>query len=135
MSFRSRQLSWGLDLHFSCFVIDIRSCAHPYHRVEWVREEAAWAAVEAADVAEVFSLLEVVLNELHVSLIVQFAPDSDCLSWEATVREGNNYRRPYSQDSSDLAQYGHGVRQLVYGDADSCSIELCLTKRQLRRPI
>src|SRR5215203_4722619 len=82
MSFRSRQLSWGLDSHLSCFIIDVRSCAHPYHRVEWVREEAAWAAVEAADVS---CLLEVVLYELHVSLIVQVAPDSDCLSWEATV--------------------------------------------------
>src|SRR5215212_3033664 len=110
MSFTSRQLSWGLDLHLSCFVIDIRSCAHPYHRVEWVREGAAWAAVEAADVAKVFSHVEVVLNELHVSLIVQFAPDSDCFSWEATVREGNDYRRPYPQDTSDLAQHGHRVR-------------------------
>ncbi len=53
--------------------------------VERVREQAARAPVERADVPEVPGLVEVALDEAHVSLIVQLAPNGDRLRREAAV--------------------------------------------------
>jgi hypothetical protein len=53
--------------------------------VERVREEAAWATVQAADVLDVSGPFKVALDEAHVSLIVQLAPYRDRLRREAAV--------------------------------------------------
>jgi hypothetical protein len=59
--------------------------ALPDHGVERVREEAARAAVEAADVLEVPGFFQVPFDEAQVTLAVQLVPDGDCFGWKATI--------------------------------------------------
>ena len=73
----------SISLYSSCF--GVRPHALPNYSVERVRKEAARAAVEAADVPKVPGLLEVALDEAHMSFVVQLVPDSDGLRGEATV--------------------------------------------------
>ncbi len=62
-----------------------RPRALPDHGVEGIEKHPLRAAVEAAHVLEVASLPQVLLYEVHVALVVQLAPNGDCLRREAAV--------------------------------------------------
>jgi hypothetical protein len=53
--------------------------------VERVREGAARTPVEAANVAEVTGLLEILFYEPHVPVVIQLAPDLDRLGGKTAI--------------------------------------------------
>src|SRR3954447_26949104 len=105
--------------------------ALPDHGVERVREEAAWAAVEAADVLEVPGFFQVPFDEAQVASAVQLVPDGNRLIWKATIRERNDEWGPNLEDAPDLSHDLYGTGQVVDGDAAAHAVELRIGERKL----
>jgi hypothetical protein len=59
--------------------------------------------VEAADVAEVAGLLEILFYEPHVPAVIQLAPDLDRLGGKTAIREGCDQWCPDLQHPTDFA--------------------------------
>ena len=96
-----------------------RSCAPSDDGVKRVRKNTARTAVEAVDVAEVSSLLEVALYEAHVAGVVEAVPDLDCLRRKAAIGEGDHYLRSCLKHPTCLAQHLYRPGQIIHRDADS----------------
>ena len=70
---------------WSLLVLHVRSGAYTDDGVEGVAEHPTGAAIEALDVVPVSCFAEVVLDQPHVTPIVQPVPDGDGFGREATV--------------------------------------------------
>lgn len=63
----------------------MQSRAFANYRVEWIGVHAAATAVEAADVPEVPSFVKVVLDQTHVTLVIQLVSDGYYLFRETAI--------------------------------------------------
>src|SRR5215204_5389650 len=98
--------------------------------VERVTDQPAGAKVETADITEVAGFLEVAFNESHMAPVIQPVPDLDRLRRKTAIGECDRQRCTDLEHPTDFAQYLHGPGQVIYRDADSNPVELCLSERQ-----